>query len=241
MSTNFKISSTPLKFSGFGGHGRHYGTVRLDSIIRYWTFSRGTAGPYSFVLWHVVTKDDDLYDDQQMPGGRISVVVAENGKVVFSSMRMLNSTLLSTSQNENVLFHYVDFTRTYHIPEHESVSHGSFDDQSTGYRLRMIDPEQDRQWEFNVTHRNLAYEMPFFGGDGFGGFVDSVIGGEVDDKSSFSQGVGLTQQNQMASEGLARLFTWSSLKFIGGMLYKIAVHRISSGWSSAPLGNTDEL
>lgn len=190
VTANFTINSTPFQLSGFGGHGRHYGTVRLDSIIKYWTFSRAAIGPYAFVLWRVVTKPDNL--------ARVSGVLTEHGQARFATLSMHASTEEP----------YLAFTPTY-----DGITRGSFEDRSTGYQLDFVAPREQARWVFTVTHSHLAYEMPFIGGDGFGGFVDKAEGGLIG-KENY-HGVALTQQNQMASEGLARLFSWNSMKFIG--------------------------
>lgn len=190
VSVNLSINSKPLEYFGGGGYGRHYGAVRLDSIIKYWTFSRAYVGPYAFVFWRVVGKSSDE--------ARVSGVLTKDGKIVVAA----------TTDRQNNLKPYLTFTPTYH-----GSVHGSYQDQSTGYQLDLVNPVDSKRWSFSIEHSRLAYEMGLMGGDGFGGFVNIVSGGLVGERPS--HGTGTTQQNQMASEGLSSLFSFQTWAFIG--------------------------
>lgn len=192
VAVNLSINAKPLDYTGGGGYGRHYGAVRLDSIIKYWTFSRAYVGPYTFVFWRVVGKSS-------LDGAAsVSGVLTRDGKVVVAA----------TTDQENEQRPYLTFT-----PTHHGSVHGSYEDRSTGYRLDLVDPGKKKHWSFSIEHSRLAYEMGLMGGDGFGGFVNTVSGGLVGERPF--HGTGTTQQNQMASEGLSSLFSLQTWSFIG--------------------------
>lgn len=65
-------------------------------------------------------------------------------------------------------------------PTYNTGISGPFQDQSTGCTLHFKSGDSGEEWQFELTHKHVAFDVSFGGGDaGLTGFLSGASGGKM--------------------------------------------------------------
>ncbi|KAK3996227.1 hypothetical protein QBC44DRAFT_159489 [Cladorrhinum sp. PSN332] len=174
-----------MRISGHGGHGRLWAQDGWFNICDGWHIVRAFIGPYTISYWEPVSRIDNstsYFSAQLFKDGRL-LVGAQIGNPDPASR--------SRWQDKD----HVRFTPEF---EGDGVS-GRLADKSRGRFLEFVSPKSGKAWRFRHSHVKKMFEMNLGGGRGLTGFVDRVVGGEVDTEESF-EGTGFSEQVHLPAE-----------------------------------------
>ncbi|KAI1924671.1 hypothetical protein LOZ64_000547 [Ophidiomyces ophidiicola] len=172
-----------MRLRGAGGHSRLWAEGGWFKIVDGFNIVRFHGGPYTGSFWRTISRlvKGAVYDSAQL---------FKNGKLLIATR------LGEESQNTDYVLFSSDFSG--------NVS-GGLGDKSTGRILQFISPAQGKGWRFHLENKRKKFELSLGGHFGLTGFLNSVVGGEINGKRY--AGVGFSEQ-VVFPEVIARWRLW---------------------------------
>jgi hypothetical protein len=157
-----EIEGRQVAWTGMGGHERLWGAFNWYTCLSGMIAVRVRAGPLAMSFTE--------FGSNRVAGLYVpSVILAENGKKIFSSRRY----------NQSDTEDYILFNKIYGGP---GTTTSELADKATGVQLELVSPSRDQRWKFVVVHKNLGFEYNLGEGVGGTGYSGTVAGGLVGGK-----------------------------------------------------------
>lgn len=157
----------PVEWTGMGGHERLWGAFNWPTCLAGLTAARLKTGPFALSFIEFISAREK---GLELP----SFILAENGKVIFTSQRILSSyegDEYSGSED------YAVVTKTY---GGSGATTERLKDKATGMHVALVSPGRHQSWEFAITHKNILFEYALtegLGGTGYSGMAKGGLSG----------------------------------------------------------------
>jgi hypothetical protein len=157
VDIDLNIEGRPFRWTGLGGCEHWWSTHSWLSIMKGWTALRASIGPYTLSYWAPTSR----FTNKLYP----SPFLTKDGEKIFATQ---NSVISTT----NDYFTYKTF------------SNGTAGKAGPdGYVIRLVSPNQGKEWQFEFTNQNMEFEFEIGRGSGSGSaYVGTARGGEVERK-----------------------------------------------------------
>ncbi|KAK4222300.1 hypothetical protein QBC38DRAFT_519471 [Podospora fimiseda] len=149
------IHGEKIQWKGLGGHERLWAAFNWFSCLEGLLVARFKVGRFAVSFL-------EFFKGENRKG---SVVINEKGRQVFGS----------TEQKEGER----DWFMLERVYGGKGITTEKLEDKVTGMRLKMVSPGRNTTWEFELWHRNVAFEYNLGSGRGGTGYSGLVKGGLV--------------------------------------------------------------
>ena len=164
------VQGRPLRFNGIGGHVHIWAAGSWFDTVRGWQVCRAVVGPWSVTCSEFTSQEDGKT--------YTSGYVARDGQKEFGALTERDSVKLSPGDLKEE--RHQGGTMVQWKPTYNTGISGPFQDQSTGCTLHFKSGDSGEEWQFELTHKHVAFDVSFGGGDaGLTGFLSGASGGKM--------------------------------------------------------------
>ena len=183
------VQGRALRFKGIGGHVHIWAAGSWFDTVRGWQVCRAVVGPWSITCNEFTSQEDGKT--------YTSGYVARDGQKEFGALVERDSMELADGEPRGD--GHQGKTMVKWTPTYMTGVAGPFQDKSTGCVLRFKDGESGEEWQFEMAHKRVAFDVAFGGGDsGLTGFLSEASGGKMGEQ--VYRGVGNANINVLPRE-----------------------------------------